>query len=216
MTRIGFYKQVVSLGRSCQPAHQIKRVFKSTYPSHVFDWILTRDIGLVDLIASNLDGFFARENIVWSDDGFFMDGRNGTQFNHEFPPQSDFDTQYADAAEKYAMLTERWRAMMSSEEPVLFVRHHGWDTDVRGAAIRIRNALRQRAPRLPFRLLYLCPDPSDDEAWGEHDIINRHLIQPDPYVWTGDDAAWERLLGEALAAPCEIPVSGGASHFRFT
>lgn len=28
--------------------------------------------------------------------------------------------------------------------------------------------------------------------------VKRQLTQPEPYDWKGDDAVWERLLGDAL------------------
>lgn len=56
------YKQIVSLGRGCQPAHQIRRLNYGAV-AHVFDWIVTTDLGLVDFIASDLEGFFVRHDL---------------------------------------------------------------------------------------------------------------------------------------------------------
>src|SRR3954467_2599189 len=58
----GQYDDVVSLGRACQPCHQIRRVLGIT-SAQVFDWLITTDQGLVTLVESGLDGFFALERL---------------------------------------------------------------------------------------------------------------------------------------------------------
>jgi hypothetical protein len=68
----------------------------------------------------------------------------------------------------------------------------------------LRETIKRRAPHLHFMLLYLTKDAAD--AWGEPQILNRHLIQPNPYDWKGDDDAWARLMEEALALPPSSPV----------
>ena len=201
------YDQVVSLGRGCQPAHQIRRILQ-TDAAHIFDWIVTTDHGLATLIASDLDGFFDRGGLVMGPEGCIVDRVTETQFLHEFPEASDFETQYATHQGRFAMLAERWRALLASTQAVLFVRQHGWEPVARTSALRLRDAIRRRAPRLRFAILYLTSEAS--EHWGEPQIINRHLPQPAPYDWRGDDAAWERLLAEALAsAPPSQPEPAG-------
>jgi hypothetical protein len=193
------YDHVVSLGRGCQPAHQIRRI-RGIETAHVFDWIVTTDRGLVAHITSNLDGFFARSTLVHGPQGCVIDRATGTQFLHEFPTASDFDAKHAEHVERFAHLVERWRAMLASRQRVLFVRQHGWDEDTRGSAVRLREAIAQQAPGLRFAILYLTACPDDDHPWGEARIINRCLTRPEPYDWRGDDAAWQRLLDEAGAS----------------
>ena len=191
-------RQVVSLGRACQPAHQIRRILGIT-AAQVFDWIITTDQGLVALIEANLDGFFTPDRLVRDPKVGMVDLPTGTKFLHEFPKGSDVSAQHAEHAGRYAMLVRRWCTLLASDEHVLFVRQHGWDPESRAAAVRLRQAIRRQAPRLPFTILYLTSDPIDEVSWHEEGIINRYLPQPKPYHWKGDDAAWERLLGEALA-----------------
>jgi hypothetical protein len=191
------YQHVVSLGRGCQPAHQIRRIAERS-TACPFGWILTTDKGLVELIASDLEGFFARETLRRGADGYMLDPRNATRFQHEFPPGSDFDVQYALHASRFEMLVARWRELLRSEQSVLFVRQHGWDADARACAARLRDAIRGQAPRLRFSILYLTGDAADEVPWDEQGIVNHRLPQPEPYDWKGDDAAWERLLGDAL------------------
>lgn len=167
-------------------------------PAFPFDWILTTDRGIVEWIAGDLDGFFAREHFGRGRDDCVIDVRNETQYQHEFPKGADFDAQFALHAPKYAMLTVRWRELMGSDRSVLFVRQHAWDADARACAVRLRETLRARAPRLSFALLYLIEPKRYDGPWHEAQIENAALPQPASGRWEGDDAVWERLLGSAL------------------
>ena len=195
--RAGRYPLTVSLGRGCQPAYQIRRVLGISR-AQVFDWILTLDAGLAALIESNLEGFFARDRLGPDPEGRIIDLPTGTKFFHEFPVGCDFYAKHAEHAGRYAMLAERWLGLLRSRGPVLFVRQHGWDPDPRATAARLRQAIGMRAPRLRFAILYLTGDPADEAPWGLNGVINRHLPQPEPYDWRGDDVAWERLLKDAV------------------
>jgi hypothetical protein len=196
----GQYDQVVSLGKGCQPAHQIRRLLGTT-SAHVFDWIVTTDGGLVAHIASGLDGFFALDRLGPAPGGVIADVATGTQFIHEFPKGREVRAQHAEHAARFAMLAARWRALLRSDQRVLFVRMHMDDDAPRASAERLRDAIAGRAPRLRFTILYLTDDPADEVGWGMAGIVNRHLKQPEPYAWEGDDAAWEALLRQALAVP---------------
>jgi hypothetical protein len=204
----GQYDQVVSLGKGCQPAHQIRRLI-GIASAHVFDWIVTTDGGLVTHIESGLDGFFALDRLGAGPSGVIVDVATGTQFIHEFPKGRELPAQHAEHAGRIAMLAARWRELLGSDQRVLFVRMHMDDEAPRASAERLRDAIAGRAPRLRFTILYLTDDPADEIAWGTAGIINRHLKQPEPYTWEGDDAAWEALLRQALAAPAgwhNVPV----------
>jgi hypothetical protein len=197
----GGYDQVVSLGRACQPAYQIRRLVPGAI-AHVFDWIITNDHGLVSLIEAELNGHFARERLIMGPQNCIIDRETKTQFLHEFPRGCDFEERYPENAERIAMLTERWHSLLASEQRVLFVRQHGWDADLRATAIRLRETIAAKAPRLRFTLLYLTE--TEEADWGEEGIVNRRLNQPEPYVWTGDDAAWSQILNDALARPADL------------
>jgi Putative papain-like cysteine peptidase (DUF1796) len=197
------YEQVVSLGRACQPAHQIRRVLGTT-SAHVFDWIVTPAPALVALIESDLEGFFARDRLGVGQSGAMTDLPTDTRFVHEFPEGTDVDVQHAQHAGRYAMLTRRWRHLLRSRQHVLFVRQHDWGLEPRAAAAHLQAVLKAKAPRLRFALLYLTGDPADEVPWGQEGIINRYLPQLEPYDWRGDNAAWERLLREALTDPARL------------
>jgi len=196
------YDQVVSLGRACQPAYQLRRL-TGVKTAHVFDWIITPDKGLLRWLETDLDQFFARDRLTVDQRSVVIDQPTETQFLHEFPPGADFEKAYEENAGRFAMLVERWRNLLASDQHVLFVRQHGWSNDARAAALRLRDTIAAQAPRLRFKLLYLTPDEQGD--WREQGIINRFLRQPEPYEWTGDDDAWGEVLG---CPPPALPLLG--------
>ena len=192
------YDHVISLGRGCQPAYQIRRILgiETAYP---FDWILTTDLGLLALIETRLDGFFSRDRLGVAKNGLIVDLPTETQFAHEFPTGTDFDSRYEMNAGRFEMLAHRWNELLNSKQRILFVRQHAWIPDRRGSAQKLRAAIKRQAPALAFTILYLTAAPEDEISWNEYGIINRQLTQLEPYEWQGDGAAWERLLGDAFA-----------------
>ena len=76
------YDQIVSLGRGCQPAHQIRRLYADAQ-AHVFDWIVTPDAGLLHSITTDLDGFFARERLEMGPEDCIVDRVTDARFLHE-------------------------------------------------------------------------------------------------------------------------------------
>ncbi len=195
------YDDIVSLGRHCQPAYQIRRL-TGVEAAGIFDWIYTTDDGLVRLIESGLAGFFALGELAVGGHGVVEDGRTSTRFMHEFPPGSDIAAQHAVHAGRFAMLAERWRALLASDRRALFVRvPSDPEADGRAVAERLRAAIARQAPRLRFTILVLSDNPADDAPWGQKGVLNHHLRQPEPYDWRGDDAVWAALLTQALRAP---------------
>jgi len=204
------YDHVISLGRACQPAYQIRRL-TGVRSAHVFDWIITPDDALIQWISSDFDGFFQRERLALGPDQCVIDRPTRTRFVHEFPPGTDIDAVFDENAARYAALIERWRVLLRSGARVLFVRQHEGD-HARSTALRLRDLLSEKAPQLPFDLLCLTENEQSD--WGAARIVNQRLPQPEPYVWTGDDAAWERILGAvgAIAGPRITPRLANVRH----
>jgi len=191
------FDQVVSLGCSCQPAYQIRRLL-SQEEAQVFDWLITEDGGLIHLIEGGASDLFERDDLKWID-GAMRSQRHGTRFLHECPTEGDFETAYDAHRDRLGALAARWRSLMASDARILFVRVHAWDADPRRTAARLYATLEQAGPRLKFDLLYLTPPYVFDPLWSDASIIHRPIFQPEPYTWRGDDAAWEEVLREAGA-----------------
>ena len=202
-TDLGCFDTVISLGRGCQPAYQIRRALKIT-EARVWDWVITPDPSLVTAIRSGLAHYFDRDTLILSADGSRLDRDSGVSFLHEFPKDHDFDLCHAKHAARVALLKQRWTALMASAARVLFVRQHGWSPDPAGQAEILRQTLRDAAPDLRFCLLYLVEPARFDPGWAAQDILFLPLTQAAPYDWRGDNAAWDRLLAAGLRL-CPAP-----------
>lgn len=196
----GPYDEVVSLGRSCQAAHQLRHRL-GLDRAHVFDWLITTDRGLLYHIDTRLSRFFYPDTLVPDDNGGIRDRITGTRFPHEFPRGAAFGIAYAKAAPRIFALARRWTDLMASDQSVLFIRHHGWHGDIPSCARRLHEALRGAAPRLRFRLLYLSAPDRFQPLPDEPGLLHRPLAQPADRDWRGLDSAWQALFDEALALP---------------
>jgi hypothetical protein len=198
------YDEIVSLGRSCQTAYQLRRHL-GVDRAQVFDWIVTGDPGLLSHIETNLTGFFSLETLITDAKGIVRDARTNTSFPHDFPPGADFATTHANHAPRFAALVQRWQELMASDHRVLFIRQHGWTRQPLLSADRLVQTLRSAAPRLPFRLLYLTAPDLFQPAPDRPDLLHRPLPQPDPPDWHGLDAPWQAHLVDALRQPPPNP-----------
>lgn len=196
------FDRVVSLGCSCQPAFQIRRLL-GIEEAQVFDWLITEDPGIIHLIKNAAEDVFRQNDLKWIN-GAVRSLTHGTRYMHEFPAEADIEKGFLENTARFATLTRRWRDLMTSDERVLFVRIHAWSEDPPAMAVQLRDTLEAAAPRLRFELLYLTPPELFDPTWSVAGITHRPVAQPEPYTWKGDDAVWERLLSEALA-PRQAP-----------
>jgi len=196
----GPYDDVVSLGSTCQPAHQLRRCLGLSH-AQVFDWLVTTDPGILQLVDSGLDGFFQPGTLAPNAKGVIVDARTDTRFLHDFPAGQPFDTAHAKAAPRMAALVQRWRDLAASDRRVLFIREHFWTGQPVRQADLLHDALRRAAPRLCFRLLYLTRPDVHPLPPDRPDLLHRPLAPPDPPDWRGDNAAWQALFDTCLALP---------------
>lgn len=197
-TKHGPYDEVVSLGRSCQPAHQVRRVLGISR-AHVFDWIVTTDTGLCTLIADDLRGHFALDTLFRDNEGFVRDRVTDTVFQHEFKSEDDLTAVHATTAPRIAAMVKRWRRMMASNASVLFIRQHAWSESPADCADVLLSTLQAAGPRLRLRLLYLTEPHLTPARPDQADLLHRAMpLHPDG-DWRGVDQAWQERLGEALS-----------------
>ena len=189
----GPFDQIVSLGRACQVACQLRRVTGDT-SARALDWVITSDEALLRVLGDGLSGWFRRENLAPFSPGFGVDLATGIRFQHEFAGGVTVDAAHAAHAGRMAELAQRWGALMAGRGRVLFVRQDGWSADVPRHAATLRDALGRAAPGLTAHLLYLTETARHDPAWAAPGITFQPLSQTEPYDWRGDDAAWDRAL----------------------
>ncbi|HZF85946.1 MAG TPA: DUF1796 family putative cysteine peptidase [Burkholderiaceae bacterium] len=185
------FGHVVSVGGDCQPAHQIRRI-TGLHHAHLFDWLLVPADGVARLLDADFDGWLAPDTLFLEAAPYahVRDARYGVRFLHDFALQPGFLAGLPPVRAKYEALVKRWRLLMASDAAVLFV----WKGDEDAAAAeRIAQALQRARGGRPSHLLALRSD-IEEAPWRLPGISNRFLRQPEPYVWTGDDAAWDALF----------------------
>ena len=199
---------IVSLGIACQPAHQIGRLFPEQQ-SHVLDWLITPHNGLLGLIRSNFEGFFRLDRLRKGFKDRVCDTLSGAQFIHEFSQGDDLNVKYELHRPRFEELITRWQDLRGAKQPLVFIRQSDRFNDASKAATEILNALDDAAFPQDTKLFYLTPTrpiATGSEYHGPEDtkrIHFRELRQCEPYVWSGDDAAWGDILSEV--APHIIP-----------
>jgi hypothetical protein len=186
------YDHIVSLGCACDTAFNLKRVVPGVQ-THLFDWVLTTDDGILIEISRDPAAHFDPGNLEANAKGQMTDVVTGTRFIHEFV---DYDQRGKTAAHqaRIAFLKNRWRGLMSGTGRALFVRRHGKSPDPVGAAQRLLAGLRAGAPAMQVDLLYLVPDASLDICKDEPGLMFRARPAKDPANWQGNAAEWDVAL----------------------
>jgi Putative papain-like cysteine peptidase (DUF1796) len=187
------FDRVVSLGRSCQPAWQIRR-FTGVEDAQVLDWVITSDAALTATLASGFDGWFHKDRLDFQPGRQAVDRMTGVRFIHEFENAEGLEDGHHRNSGRIIRLLMRWRVLMHSGERLLFVRSHSDDADVLGCANRLVDLLMQSTSN-PFELLYLVP-PNLYHPNLRLDDVQFAALDPKPEGtdWKGDSLAWDRVL----------------------
>jgi hypothetical protein len=194
MPLYGPFDHVISLGRDCMPAHQIRRVLGVSLAS-VFDWVVTPEHALIYSIKSGLVGFFDLADMVRGANGRVINTQSEVRFIHEFSDTGDIAVQHAQHVGRNTRLVQRWRILTQSNASVLFVRYDAKCRNPHAASIMLRDLLREKAPRLSFHLLYVV-DPSFDLP--DENGISFRRMRPNPLAtWEGDNEQWSDILTAA-------------------
>lgn len=183
--------RLISLGHDCQTASQIDRVTGAGRPAQFFDWLVTPHDGLIALLRDDFQGFLSPGNI--SDRGehdgfhFVVDSKFGVDLIHEFPIAQSIESKLAAVQAKFAYLADRFRAL-ASQPDLVFVRQVAPALLQEDHARSLHETLAKRFDR-GFRLL-LVSDVLIAPRWSIPGVTAWCVRQPEPYVWTGSDAAW--------------------------
>ncbi len=179
----------VSLGGDCVPSDHLRN-HKIPVISSPFDWIFTSATGLLTLIERDFDGFLdpsmlfllvRKEEIC-----FVGDRRYGCVFAHDFTIGQPLDDPTVRA--KFDHKIDNFRRVLTSQSPVLFVRH----IMGRGDAERFAILMGRLWPQLNWHLLVVNDSPEPD--WGLAWATNKHMDPSIPYP--GDPDAWSWAIAE--------------------
>jgi hypothetical protein len=190
------FDKVISLGRACDTAHQIRRYFRQT-EAYPFDWLGTPFEGLLALLRHDFSGFLQTSDLE-SEQGCVREARYGARLRHDFPVLDP--EQIAAVQARYGRRIERFRQAVAGANRILFVRgqQHIGDALPFDPAITLERTLREVFPHLDFHLLVLNPEAAALPEFEAVGISGLSVASPDPYVWSGDDAAWSVLFGQVL------------------
>ena len=203
------FNPLISLGRHCQCAYQIRRFTQDTYTSY-FDWVGAPFHGLLDVLSTSFHNTFERADLAVSADGTHVKHlRTGFIYRHLFSrlPGTEMvdpgalDREYVEKRSKMDYLGRKFLSQVR-EQASLYVRHDDLSLD---EAHLLLQALDQVSGAEQNHLLIVSSKP---EAWTtDHPRIQAHAGVPmssGPNDWKGDNTLWDIVLrpyGELQAQP---------------
>ena len=193
------YDKLVSIGRYCQTAYQLRRFTNNTTASF-FDWLGTPHDGLIRVLQRDFLDCFLLENLVLSEDGLgVVDQTNGIDFRHTFsnPRYSHsidlkiFALNYEVARQKADFLRLRWRKTIRRESTLYVRQDSPSPTQIR----ELYDALAMQASPNRIGLLIVTPS-SHPPAISLPDVYieSGPDLPTSPVDWKGTDEAWDRIL----------------------
>ncbi|WP_158630052.1 DUF1796 family putative cysteine peptidase [Cohnella sp. AR92] len=189
----GAYKAFVSLGATCQTAHQLRRLGLRRFAGPL-DWFISRNASDISRLVSNrFDGLLNvnRLQVVGIDqtNHVIRDTGYNLESYHDFPAFQPWTVAYPEVASK---LRRRAQAVLSAGAggPLCFVRTEASESQ----SLQLQRALSLIAPR-GFRLLVV--NFKDEyrirhEDWGFPGIASISI--PTGHDWRGYDQAWWEIM----------------------
>jgi hypothetical protein len=207
------YDAFISLGGSCQTAHQLE-VNKLKGPTLPFDWVVSPFSSVHTLIANDFADLLEKENLTLVQDdevGWYVhDEKYRIRFLHDFPLDLDFMRAYDAVRSKYERRSKRLLELLNTSRRVLLIRLDS----TREEAQAFAEMLRKKFPQLRYDLLALGNTPEMQSDWALPRITNLFLPQPVPYFWAGLDKPWREILAMMLHAPVGETVVDADLHAR--
>jgi hypothetical protein len=213
------YERLISLGRHCRTAYQIRRL-TGDETAFYFDWLRTPHSGLVQVLRSDFKGTFEKQNLVLTEGGTLVtDLSNGIGFRHIFsklPEQNTIDPtaidrEYSTQHEKLNFLAARWHQAIRRHS-ILFVRQ---DTPSTAQAAELYDALLSQTGSNPIALLIVVP-PSC-ELTVDHPCI--FVERGDEFAsgkkdWKGADEIWCQILSKYWSGARRDKASGDGAFLK--
>lgn len=210
------FDKIVSLGGSCQVAHQLKRL-RLRFDSYPFDWVFSTNADrVIELMRNDFSEYLLEENLSEleredSEHRSVLDTRYGIIHQHVFPRDKSVSEAYSEVKATVDRRVERFRGLKGK---ILFVRTNLTVKQAeelssvlisrfgRGAFLLVLNHTRSfnikeiavSAPNLRMLEIY-----DENENTGQN--------------WRGYDPHWDAVLGNVRAAS-ELVDLGDGSVFR--
>jgi hypothetical protein len=129
-----------------------------------------------------------------------VDAGSGLYFHHDFSrdttgmvTEATIEREYKVARAKVQFLLQRWRLLVRSSDPVLYITLNG---EVPEKVLRLQQLMRAHYPDHPFSLLWVRR-PEDAGFVEPPEGITQATVTSaaeGPRQWQGDDAAWDEVF----------------------
>jgi Putative papain-like cysteine peptidase (DUF1796) len=203
------FDAVISLGGRCQVAHQLRRKYPGM-KSKFFDWLITPDKSLIEMLADGMTGFSEETPLV---EGLshrknfghvhIVEGSYGTLLSHDFVNDgSEPGTQWKQIKGKYDRTVLRFHETLDSGGRVLFVRmsfgrsgSFGYDVADRAnleLGMQISASISKYWPYLEYSLILISHVREDAVVNGNIEIV--YMPEQLEWIWDGKDLDWDYLL----------------------
>lgn len=227
--------EIISLGYACEAKYQISRHLyfrqhpdgaeedfrrmlmgrdhgQRAFERHVFDWQITPFEAVIRYLESDFKGVFERADFAVNGSGEVEHWRLKTRHPHDFLPMDGvldaraIDLQYEAARSKFEHLAAKFRTLLQSEAPQLFVFKQ---IRIYDDAVRLLELLGGDRPGRDVKLLFVDYDGQDQMLDALEGRVFRGWVpaqadKPADRQWEGDDARWDGIL-----RPFDLRLPGG-------
>jgi hypothetical protein len=241
--------RLISIGHNCVTKFQIARYFyfqkapsgdltayrnqlfnpthrSIEFDTHIFDWQTTPFPAVISYIRQDFRNMFEFTHLsIDQIHDAVINARMGTSHKHAFTAsgdrlsEDDIRTQYRSARAKFEHLAEKFRTLLASNGPIVYVL---FCRDVMPSNLQIVKffwSLKQRNPRHISRLALVGTEGQFDPP--KLGLLFRYArwytVAPSakigPFEWEGDDESWDRVIsdivqwGRALSVDQSLPSS---------
>ncbi|UQZ84259.1 hypothetical protein SK3146_03492 [Paenibacillus konkukensis] len=191
----GKYKAFISLGSTCQTAHQLQRLGLRQFAGPL-DWFISPSVpDLAKLLQSRFKSFMEWSNLqlisVIDNHYVVKDTVYQTESYHDLPLTAPWGAPYPQFKEKLSRRVNRFLKIINYG-PICFVRIQTSEAEARHLEAALRSVTNK-----PFRLLIVNHhnQPTNDvihEDWGLKHVCSVKV--PAGMDWRGSDRAWDTIM----------------------
>ncbi len=210
------FQCVVSLGKNCEVAHQLKiwrGELSATSESEIldgnwggnsslFDWCITSLWSICECLEGRCSGIFEKHNLIISDEidcngyNYVTDTRYGIQFQHVFSRTNNLVTptivegEYEEKRGKVLHLASKLLGVIASSKPTLYIRRGDEEISL---LKRLIDTLKKINHAHDFHIVCVRSEDIilDDNEYAPHLSFYTMAYTND---WRGDSEEWSRML----------------------
>ena len=195
---------LVSLGLDCQVAMKT-REFKIRNGAFPFDWVISDDFeSVIAAIEDNFKHWLDPKYLQYKDYQIF-NSLYGISFVHDFPVLNEskkpklsnfeiidpnFLGSLTSITQKHDRRIERLFSLLNSSEELIFIRTEATPSQAK----RFVNLIKQRYPKLVFKLVVICPPKLLNVDWNIDGVENFYGMDAGMHPWWWGNQTWEHVF----------------------